>query len=181
MERPAVNQGEALPEPAPLIVTLAIDEAAQQHFDATRERYFPPERNFIPAHLSLFHALPGLEEASIQATLTNAARRAPMLLQVTGLMRLGRGVAYAIESAPLRQIHRELQETWQAWLTPQDRQGLRPHIVIQNKAEPREARALYAELAAGFRPFSCTGIGLSLWRYLGGPWEAVQTFLFSQV
>ncbi len=164
---------------APLIVTLALDEAAQRHFDLMRERYFPPERNFIPAHLSLFHALPGAEEASILATLGEAARQPPLLLHVTGLMRLGRGVAYAIDSSPLMKLHRGLQQTWQTWLTPQDRQGIRPHIVIQNKAEPQAARALYAELAAAFTPFSCTGTGLRLWRYLGGPWEAVHTVPFA--
>ena len=44
---------------APLIVTLLVDDDAQQHFDALRSEHFPAERNYLRAHVTLFHALPG--------------------------------------------------------------------------------------------------------------------------
>ena len=42
---------------------------------------------------------------------------------------------------------------------------------MQNKVEPAAARALLAELGAGFVPWDARGEGLLLWRYRGGPWE----------
>src|SRR6476469_7699644 len=46
----------------PLIVTLLLDDAAQQRFDALRTAHFPAERNHLAAHVTLFHALPGEQE-----------------------------------------------------------------------------------------------------------------------
>jgi hypothetical protein len=41
------------------VVTLLLDDGAQRRFDRLREAYFPPERNHVAAHVTLFHALPG--------------------------------------------------------------------------------------------------------------------------
>ena len=41
----------------PLIVTLALDEAAEARFDGLRQEHFPLERNHLRAHVTLFHAL----------------------------------------------------------------------------------------------------------------------------
>lgn len=40
------------------ILTLHLDPTAQSRFEALRQRHYPPERNQIPAHLTLFHTLP---------------------------------------------------------------------------------------------------------------------------
>ena len=61
-------------EDAPLILTLGFDAASFTHLDAMRRRHFPAERNFIPAHLTLFHHLPGEREQDIAATLRSVAR-----------------------------------------------------------------------------------------------------------
>jgi hypothetical protein len=63
-------------------------------------------------------------------------------------------------------------------LTPQDQAPWRPHITIQNKVEPREGKALQAELRAGFAPRPLAIRGLACWRYLGGPWELVRDYVF---
>ncbi|HYD99382.1 MAG TPA: 2'-5' RNA ligase family protein [Alphaproteobacteria bacterium] len=169
-----------MPDTAPLILTLALDAAAFARFDALRRAHFPPERNHIPAHLTLFHHLPGGELPAIAAALAEAAgRRAPFPLAVTGLRPLGRGVAYAIESPPLLALRGALAARWAAWLTPQDRQPLRPHVTVQNKVAPAAAAALLAELAAEFAPWTATAEGLLLWRYRGGPWEAAGRFPFA--
>ena len=65
-------------------------------------------------------------------------------------------------------------------LTPQDKAGWRPHITIQNKVAPEQARQLQAKLAASWTPFEALGEGLLLWRYLGGPWELVEEFRFAE-
>jgi hypothetical protein len=49
---------------------------------------------------------------------------------------------------------------------------------VQNKVSPEEAKALHGQLLATFSPFDVGGVGLSSWRYLGGPWEPVGTYLF---
>ena len=41
---------------APLIVTLLLEDAAQERFDRLRAAHFPAERNHLAAHVTLFHA-----------------------------------------------------------------------------------------------------------------------------
>lgn len=164
---------------APLILTLQLDAPAQAFFDALRRQHFPAERNFLAAHLTLFHHLPATERPDIEAYLSVLCRTQPPLpLRVTGLQFLGRGVAYALTSPETDALHQQLQAHWQAHLTPQDRQRRRPHVTVQNKVAPDAARALLAELTAGFAPFEATGLGLQLWAYRGGPWELLRTFPF---
>jgi len=163
----------AIPSPAPLILTLTLDEASQAFFDEQRRQYFPPKINYLSAHLTLFHALPGGEYDAIASYLAEvaAAQSGPLPLRVTGLKFMGRGVMYTLENSTLLALHRRWQQHWQAWLSPQDQQSLRPHITVQNKVDPAVARTLHEELAAGFRPFEVQGTGLALWAYRGGPWE----------
>jgi 2'-5' RNA ligase len=168
-------------DPAPLILTLRFDEASFAFFDQQRRRYFPPERNFIPAHLTLFHHLPGEYVETIESDLAAIIRMQPQLtLQVTGLRSLGRGVAYTVNSSALTSLRSSLVTQWQDCLTPQDRQRHQPHVTVQNKVDPADAKALLEELSAAFMPFQATGVGLDLWWYRGGPWEAVQSFSFPQ-
>jgi 2'-5' RNA ligase len=157
---------------APFIVTLGLHPADQARFEALRQRHFPPALNHIPAHLTLFHHLPG-DEPVLESLSMAAARQAPFDLAVNGLRSLGRGAAYTLEAAPLLQLRAALAQFWGDHLTPQDRQGWRPHITIQNKVSPEEARTLLAAMQAAFTPFTVRAEALLLWRYRGGPWEAV--------
>ena len=167
---------------APLILTLTLDDAAQTYFDALRRRHFPPTINYLSAHLTLFHHLPGAELAQVSKQLhTCCLNLGELPLQVTGVHPLGRGVAFTLENPQLRALHRELQAAFAPHLTPQDRQPLRPHVTIQNKVEPATARALLDELQADFAPFGAVGTGLQLWEYQGGPWEPVAQFPFAGV
>jgi 2'-5' RNA ligase len=163
----------------PLILTLQMDESSQEHFDRLRELHFPPERNYLNAHLTLFHKLPGEREAEISAELREVCRdQDPLVLAVTNLRFLGRGVAYELSSPELMTLRRRLAKRWQSWLGAQDRQGFKPHITVQNKVPSEQARALHEQLQASFSPFEVESLGLSLWRYLGGPWEKTDTYPF---
>ena len=165
--------------PAPLILTLRMDDSSQGHFDSLRELHFPPERNYLRAHLTLFHKLPVEQEAGICSDLHEICRKQePLTLAVTGLRLLGRGVAYELSSPGLASVRKELVRRWEPWLGPQDRQGFKAHVTVQNKVSPEQARGLHEELKAAFTPFEVDGLGLSLWRYLGGPWEPAGTYLF---
>ncbi len=161
------------PSAAPLIVTLLLDEAAQQRFDRLRAEHFPPERNHLAAHVTLFHALPGEHLDAVRADLAGAADRPAFDVAVTGLRFLGRGVAYRLEAPEVVALRDDLAGRWAPWLTPQDRQRHAPHVTVQNKVAPATARALHERLLAGFVPGTIRARGLGLWRYLGGPWEAV--------
>lgn len=168
-----------MPTPDPLILTLRMEEAAFARFDALRRRHFPEHLNVIPAHCTLFHHLPGPDEAEIAEAVAALARmHAPPEVAVTGLRFTGRGVAYVLESEALARVRAFLAARFAARLTPQDSQGWRPHVTVQNKVRPEAARALHAELRHGFSPFRFTAPGLLLWRYLGGPWERRAAFAF---
>lgn len=163
----------------PLILTAKFDEASQAVFDGLRERYFPPERNVIPAHLSLFNQLPGEMTGNILTTLAEAcAGQTRIPAQVDGLRFLGKGVAYTVHAPDLGRLRSGLARSWEPWLGPQDRQKLSPHVTVQNKADPLSARTLYNHLASTFAPMEAVVEGVSLWRYLGGPWEPVREFDF---
>ena len=165
--------------PEPLILTLKLDEKSQTYFDRLREAYFPPERNYLRAHLTMFHKLPGDHEGEISSDLQEACRACEAFtLTVTGLRFLGRGVAYELAAPDLKGLRRDLAETWGPWLGAQDQQGFKPHVTVQNKVEPKQARALHEELSAAFAPFEARGEGLSLWRYVGGPWEPIDEHPF---
>ena len=164
---------------APLILTLALDGAAQTYFNALRRQHFPPKINYLDAHLTLFHHLPGPDPEAVAAQLREICRaQHPLSLRVTGLRSLGRGVAFTLENEELRALHRHLQAAFAAHLTPQDQQKLQPHVTIQNKVDPAVARQLLAALQADFAPFGAVGTGLHLWAYRSGPWESMAELPF---
>ncbi len=168
------------PAPRPIILTLALDPANQARFEEERRRHYPARLNRIPAHISLFHALPGEELRSIEAQLGRVAEvTAPFPVEVHDLMRLGRGVAYAVHAAELQAVHAQLRAAWFPWLSRQDQQPFRPHVVVQNKVDPTEARALHDRLAVTFRPWTAEAQSLLLWHYEGGPWAPAGTFAFA--
>ena len=164
-----------------LILTLAMDEASRSYFETLRRQHFPPKRNQVPAHLSLFNQLPGEQLGSLETELAAAcSERASFDLRAEKLRMLGHGVAFILRSPELKALRGRLAESWEPWLGPQDRQGFQPHVTVQNKVAPERAKALHVELAAGFEPFAVRAEGLLLWRYLGGPWELVNEYGFGE-
>lgn len=163
----------------PLILTALFEPDTQARFQRLRDSHFPPERNIVPAHLTLFHHLPGGEIDAIRARLSQIARLTPAAAaDVVGLRSLGKGVAFTIRAPELEAVRAELADAWATLLVPQDRQGWRPHVTVQNKVRPEEARALLAKLEADFAPWRADLVALRLWRYLNGPWEALGEFRF---
>ncbi len=132
----------------------------------------------MPAHLTLFHHLaPSLERELGQRLAHYAAAPAPRAA-IVGIMDLGRGTAFRVESEELADIRHDLAEAFRGLLTPQDQAPWRPHVTIQNKVEPREGKALQAQLRATFEPRPLSIRGLASWRYLGGPWELAREHVF---
>ena len=162
----------------PLIVTARLDPSSFSVLDGLRRRHFPPHLNRVPAHLSLFHHLPGEAASAVVSTVSRCCRAmAPLHLQATGARQLGRGVALTYRSAELARLHADLTTAFRVWLTPQDRQPFRAHVTIQNKVDSDTARRLYDALCVGPLP-SCRIDGVAIWRYVGGPWEPVAVRAF---
>ncbi len=162
----------------PLIVTAEPGAPDFAWLDGQRRAHFPPTRNQLPAHLTMFHALaPSLEE-EVRSQLKTLTKSKPPGAMIIGLINLGGGVAYRIESAELESIRAALAEHFHGSLTAQDLAGWRAHVTIQNKVPPGEARALIDELRRDFRPRPLAIHSLALHRYLGGPWEPLGRWPF---
>lgn len=165
---------------APVIVSALFGRQDQAAFDALRREHFPPERNVLSAHLTLFHHLPpsALDELKHRLNAATRGVRAPVA-RAAGLMSLGRGVAVKIESPGLTAIRRELCEAFAGLLTPQDAGGWRPHVTIQNKVQPSVAKLLLAALSKDFTPREVEVAGIATWYYRGGPWEPISRHMFA--
>jgi 2'-5' RNA ligase len=164
---------------APLILTAQMEPEAASHFDRLRKAYFPASRNFIPAHLTLFHALPGARIEEWEEELAERCWQAePLQAHASGLRFMGNGVAIQIEAPALVSLHASLALNWRDVLTPQDRQRFNPHVTVQNKVKAAHARQTFDALQAVFEPFTFEIEGLELWHYRGGPWEAAGVFPF---
>jgi hypothetical protein len=161
-----------------LIVTAELARPDHAWLDGLRRQHYPLERNRVPAHLTMFHALPPSLEAEARHRLALAAAGPAQSAKVAGLMDLGGGVAFRIVSDDLDRIRDDLADGFHGMLGAQDQAGWRPHVTIQNKVPVREARALLEALETGFAPRPLGISGLGLHRYLGGPWETLQTWAF---
>jgi hypothetical protein len=161
-----------------LIVTAELAPADFAWLEKLRRRHYPAERNRVPAHLTIFHALPPSNEAEARSRLADAVKGPKPKASIEGLMDLGGGVAFRVVSPDLDRIRDDLAEALHGMLGPQDRGGWRPHITIQNKVAPKVARTLLAALEHDFasRPLAIRGLGLH--RYAGGPWEDVANYSF---
>lgn len=155
-----------------LIVTARFDPAAQDFFQAMRDRHFPPERNVVPAHCTLFHKLPGARRDELADILAAHAGEAPLAAHCTDLMRFATGGAFRVESAGLSRLRAVVAERFEAVLTRQDSQPFRAHVTYQNKVDPKLARHTFAQVERAFEPFPCAVAAIEMWFWRGGPWEA---------
>ncbi len=166
--------------PAPIIITAQMGKSDQVWADALRRAHFPPERNYLTAHITLFHHLPPTHLAEIKTQLAAIAREhAAPPATLSAVMLLGRGVAYRVECPVLLAVRDALADAFHGLLIPQDQARPRLHITVQNKVEPAVAKTLHAQLSADFSPRALAIIGLAAHYYRGGPWEPIQTWQFS--
>ena len=165
---------------APIIVTALFGRRDQGWFDAMRREHFPPDRNVLDAHCTLFHHLPPSIEDELKHRLGQETRGIPAPdAKIAGLMSLGRGVAYRIDCPELAAIRTRLSDAFSTMLTPQDAGGWRPHVTIQNKVAPAIAKVLLASLSRDFVPRPVEVTGLATYWYRGGPWEPLSRHMFA--
>lgn len=180
LPRPSLSEadGPDFPPPdrttgaAPIIATATMGAADQRFFNALRAAHFPPERNRLAAHITLFHQLPPSCLDELDRLLRRiAADTPPPAAMLREVYSLGQGVAFRIESPELLAIRARIADHFAGMLTAQDQGTPRLHITVQNKVPAAEARTLLAELASDFRPRPLAITGLAAHHYRGGPWE----------
>ena len=161
-----------------LIITADFSADDFAWLEGLRRAHDPVERNNVPVHLTMFHALPPSTEQEVKRRLGDLAKAAPPRGSIAGLIDLGGGVAFRVVSEELDAIRDQLADQLHGVLGAQDARGWQPHITIQNKVPPKQARSLIAELQRSFQPRPLAISGLSLRRYLGGPWEDLGNYKF---
>jgi hypothetical protein len=163
---------------APIIVTALFGDGDNGWLQALRRAHYPPERNRVPAHLTLFRHLPPSAERELLQRLARAAASPAPPAEIAGVIDLGEGTALRVDSEALEEMREDLASAFHALLTPQDLAPWRPHVTIQNKVEAREARRVRQQLRATITRRPLAVKGLAAWRYLGGPWQPIRSLTF---
>jgi hypothetical protein len=174
--------GRTLPDErkrgAPLLVTAELPPDVLAWADGLRRAHYPPERNRLRAHVTLFHALPPSVEDEVVQILSDLARRAPPLAQIDGLMKLGGGTALAVSCPEVIELHDMIADRLHGLLTLQDAKPLRLHVTIQNKVTPAAAKALQEKLRPGLQPIEFRFRGFGLYAWEDGLWREIRTIPF---
>lgn len=167
----------------PFILTAVLPTDLQAFAEGLRRAHYPPEKNHLHAHVTLFHAFaPSLLEELRDYLPRIATEFAAPAGAVKGVMDLGKGTAIALEAPQLLALRDRIADHFHGSLTEQDLHEPRPHITIQNKVTKDEARALQVQLLRLLGPWIAKGPftfpALALHRYCGGPWEPIKTCAF---
>ncbi len=165
--------------PAPFIVTAELPGEILAWADGLRRAHYPPERNKLAAHVTLFHTFaPSLRDELPRVLARLAGEYARPAASIDSLMPLGTGTALAIRSPGMLAIREHIAEIFHGALTAQDSHSPRLHITIQNKASPKEAKALQRQLSAELEPRTFAFAGLGLHLYCDTHWDSLGCWSF---
>ena len=172
--------GSSLPagRGVPLLICAELPPDVLAFADGLRRAHYPPERNRLRAHVTLFHALPPSAEGEIVRLLGELTAAPPPAALLDGLMNLGKGTALKVHSPAMVDLHARIAERLHGLLTRQDEAPLRLHVTVQNKVTPEAARALQAELAQTLQPRRFRFRGFGLYAYHDGLWNPIRDFAF---
>ncbi|WWC95617.1 hypothetical protein V866_002482 [Kwoniella sp. B9012] len=187
---------------SPIILTLRLDKATHKLLTDLRSKYFPPHRNFLTAHVTLFHAIPAhrLNELDDQLNSICSSRTGWDVFFGEPEKMGNRGVYLIVRERPsstVERIHQQLLTDLKRGikgdkdkLTNQDLQTMRkPHVTILNKASNEEqVDTCLKEVKEFFDGLKTDGrkegqhkgraVGFELWEYLGGPWKSIKQYSF---
>jgi 2'-5' RNA ligase len=164
---------------APIIVTAQLGRADFAWLDSLRRAHYPPERNQVAAHLTLFRHLPPSCAGELKRRLASEARdMSKPEARLDKVLLFEQGVGFRLHSPALEAMRARLAQAFDRLLTPQDSAPWRGHITIQNKVAPIQARVLYDQLKQDFEPRRLELTGLECFYYRGGPWEPLAAFKF---
>lgn len=155
-----------------VIITALLDRHVEKELTLLRNNFFPKEINYLPAHVTLFHAAP-LELIEKMDFL-----REPMPLTIREPVFFGRGFGVKVDCPELKNWRRELLKLLLDF-TPQDKNLNQLHVTFQNKVTPDKARKDFEQFKLIWNPIESEALGIQVWKYLGGPWELLETKQFS--
>jgi hypothetical protein len=165
----------------PLIVLAVLPDAALARLDALRRAHYPPERNRVPAHCTLFHAIPGMIAAELVDVLAvMAASNPPPRARIDRIIDLDGGTALGVTSPDLLDLRGGLADRFHGLLSGVDAVPPRLHVTIQNKVERRTAHQLQAALRSTWKPLEITIPALAVHRVVDGTWIHVGTWRLRQ-
>lgn len=162
----------------PLLITAELPGEVLAWADGLRRAHYPPEKNRLPAHVTLFHALPPSAEGEVRRLLAELARERAPDGRVIGVWDMGGGTAFDIASEGMAALHGEMAERFHGLLGWQDDRKLRLHVTVQNKVSRTAAKALQAELRMGFEPRDFRFRGLGLYAWDEGLWRPIADYPF---
>jgi hypothetical protein len=178
------SHSEGKMPPQPLILTLRLDKATEKIMTDLRRKYFPKHRNFLSAHVTLFHALPAVHKPIYNHILSSVtSSMAPFTVGIKDVFPLGnKGVGLNVSSIKLRHLRDVLLASFREEgieLTEQDQRRLRAHITIQNKVGEEEARRTLDEVKKSWVDRGAKAEGIVVWRYeVGGEWTRLEEHEF---
>lgn len=159
------------------ILTAEMDEDSFAWLDGLRRQHFPPERNFLPAHLTMFHRLSLAQTTRLKEV---SPPGAPVTISFDSPLALGFGVAVRVNSTPLQQLRAAAKAAIGGELSRQDGQRWHPHVTVQNKVSPEVARQLYRSMEDRFTARTGAITGLLVWEYLGPAWKLADRLPFTE-
>ena len=163
---------------APLLITAELPPDILAWADALRREHYPPERNRLRAHVTLFHGLPPSAEGEVRRLLGELAKRPPVDARISGIWNMGKGTAFDVESPDMAELHDLMRERFAGIMSAQDDRKLRLHITVQNKVSYEDARQLQRELKKDFEPRSFRFRGFGLYAWEGGLWRPIAEYPF---
>jgi hypothetical protein len=155
----------------PLVLTLTSDKATQSFLTGLRAKYFPPTRNFLNAHVTLFHAIPHHRINELDKELSSVCSSTKAWDVFVGEPRKmgNNGVMVTVRERPsgtIEAIHRDLLSALKKGtreeadtLSNQDLRPLgRPHVTVLNKAkEPEDVDRCLEEVQKLFEDMKSQG------------------------
>lgn len=166
------------PSGVPLLICAELPPDVFAWADGLRRAHYPVERNRLGAHVTLFHGLPPSATSEVLTLLAELSRLPAPEARIVGLMDLGGGTAFVVESPAMVDIHAAMAERLHGLIQQRDAHELRLHVTIQNKVPPAQARALQADLAASFAPRGFRFRGFGLYGWTGDIWQQTRVFVF---
>lgn len=164
---------------APIIITAEMGKVDQAWANGLRRTHFPADRNFVDAHITLFHHLPPGHLPEIRSRLAALVADYPApVAHLIDVMLLGNAVAFHVDSPELLAMRGGLADAFRGLLIPQDQAPPKLHITVQNKVELPVAKALHAHLSKAFRRRPLIISGLAAHYYRGGSWEQISRWAF---
>ena len=126
---------------APIIITAEMGKTDQAWANGLRRAHFPVARNFVDAHITLFHHLPPSHLPEIKSRLAALVADYPApVAHLTDVMLMGSAVALRIDSPELLSLREELADAFRGLLIPQDEASPKLHITVQNKGPSLRSR-----------------------------------------